>query len=79
MVEDKFKQAQDFRNRAERLRIIANGLVRQSERELLRKLAEEYEQMAHSAAAIAKLEVKQATGGVEAGKEQGARARRRGG
>lgn len=62
MVEDKFKQAEDFQSHAERLRKMASGLVLQSERELLMKLAEEYLQMAHAAAAIGKIEVAQATG-----------------
>lgn len=78
MLEDKFKRAEDFRSRAHRLRTIANGLARQSERELLMKLAEEYEQVAHSAAAIAKLEVRQATGSDEEIEKQHAARRRDG-
>ena len=66
MVEDKFKQARDFRSRAEQLREIARGLTRQSEHQLLTQLAQEYDEMARSAAAIAKDEVAQATAnGVE--------------
>jgi hypothetical protein len=59
---DKFKQAHDFRSRAERLRAIARDLVQQNERQLLEQLADEYDQMARSAAAIAKVEVAQAVG-----------------
>ena len=62
MVRDKFKQAEDFRCRAERLRQIASGLTLETERALLLQLAEEYEEMARSAAAVAKIEVAQATG-----------------
>jgi len=59
-VEEKFKLAQDFRSRAERLRNIARELAQQSERELLMQLAEEYDGMARSAATVAKIEVAQA-------------------
>jgi hypothetical protein len=65
MVEDKFKQAQSYRDRAERLRGIAAGLGQQTERELLMQLAMEYEQMAQSAATIAMTEVARATGNSE--------------
>ena len=65
MVRDKFKQAEDFRCRAERLRQIASGLTLETERALLLQLAEEYEEMARSAAAVAKIEVAQATGDSE--------------
>jgi hypothetical protein len=60
MVEDKFKQAQDFQNRAERLRAIACGLSRETERKLLMQLAEEDAEMERSAAASAKVEVARA-------------------
>ena len=53
MVEDKLKQAQTYRTRAEELRSIASALSRQSERELLLQLAAEYEEMAQSAFALA--------------------------
>jgi hypothetical protein len=53
MVEDKFKQAQTFRSRAGQLRTIASALAQQSERELLVQLADEYEEMARSAFALA--------------------------
>jgi len=62
MVEDKFKQAQNFRSRAGQLRQIARGLTRRSERELLMRVAKEYDEMARTAAAIAKVEVAQAIG-----------------
>jgi len=62
MVRDKFKQAEDFRCRAERLRHIASCLTLETERALLLHLAEEYEEMARSAAAVAMIEVAQATG-----------------
>ena len=62
MVGDKFKQAHDFRSRAERLREIAGGVAGADQRELLMQLAEEYDEMARSAAAVAKLEVAQAIG-----------------
>lgn len=52
MVEDKLKQAQTYRTRAEELRSIASALSRQSERELLLLLAAEYEEMARSAFAL---------------------------
>ncbi len=65
MVRDKFKQAEDFRCRAERLREIARGLTLETERTLLLLLADEYEEMARSAAAVAKIEVAQATGDSE--------------
>ena len=65
MVRDKFKQAEDFRYRAERLRQIASGIMLETERALLLQLAEEYEEMARSAAAVAEIEVAQATGDSE--------------
>ena len=52
-MEDKFKQAQTYRTRAGQLRSIASALVQQSERELLVQLADEYEEMARSAFALA--------------------------
>ena len=61
MVEDKLKQAEGFRDRAERLRLIAKDLTQQKERELLMQLASEYEQMAHSAVGLAMAEVVRAT------------------
>jgi hypothetical protein len=60
MVEDKFKQAQDFRDRADRLRAIAGAIAPESERALLMQLAEEYDAMARSAAVIGKDEVAEA-------------------
>jgi hypothetical protein len=57
MVEDKLKQAEAFRDRAARLRLIAKGLMRDEERELLLHLALEYQQMAHSAAGLAMVEI----------------------
>ena len=61
MVEDKLKQAEAFRDRAERLRLIAQDLTREEERELLLQLAVEYEQMAQSAVKVAMYEVARAT------------------
>ena len=52
-MEDKFKQAQTYRNRAGQLRAIANALTGQSERELLVQVAAEYDEMARSAFALA--------------------------
>jgi hypothetical protein len=52
-MEDKFKQAQTYRNRAGQLRAIANELTGQSERELLVQVAAEYDEMARSAFAFA--------------------------
>jgi hypothetical protein len=46
---DKLKQAQEYRTRAGQLRSIASAVSRQSERELLVQLADEYEEMARSA------------------------------
>jgi hypothetical protein len=60
MVEDKFKQAQDFRDRADRLRAIAGAVPLESERALLMQLAEEYDAMARSAAVIGNGEVAEA-------------------
>lgn len=78
MVRDKFKQAEDFRCRAERLREIASGLTLETERALLLHLAEEYEEMARSAAAVGKIEVAQATGDSEETRDrQMAKFRRR--
>jgi hypothetical protein len=65
MVEDKLKQAEGFRNRAERLRSIAKDLTREEERTLLMQLAGEYEQMAYSAVGIAMTEVARAAGKTE--------------
>lgn len=65
MVEDKFKQAQEFKRRADGLRDIAFGLVRERERALLMQLAEEYDEMAHSAAASGKVAVSRAIGNRE--------------
>jgi hypothetical protein len=65
MVEDKLKQAEGFRNRAERLRSIAKDLTREEERELLMQLASEYEQMALSAVALAMAAVGRAVGKTE--------------
>ena len=62
MVEDKLKQAERFRDRAERLRLIANDLTQDKERALLMQLASEYEQMAHSAVSLAMAEVARCTG-----------------
>ena len=59
MVEDKFKQAQLFRDRADRLRAIAGPIPLESERALLMQLAEEYDAMARTAA-IGKGEVTEA-------------------
>jgi hypothetical protein len=68
MVEDKFKQAQDFRSRAEQLREIARGLTRRSERKLLMQVADEYDAMERSATTVAKVEVAHATGDEKAAK-----------
>jgi hypothetical protein len=65
MVEDKLKQAEAFRDRAERLRLIAEDLAQERERELLLQLASEYEQMAHSAVGLAMAEVARATGNTQ--------------
>jgi hypothetical protein len=62
MVEDKLKQAEGFRNRAERLRLIAKDLTREEERTLLMQLAGEYEQMAYSAVSLAMVEVARVAG-----------------
>ena len=62
MVEDKLKQAEAFRDRAARLRLIAKDLMRDEERELLLQLAVEYQQMAHSAVGLAMVEVARANG-----------------
>jgi hypothetical protein len=61
MREDKLNRAQTFRSRANQLRAIADTLVRQAERELLIQLATEYDEMARSAAAIARTVVAGAT------------------
>jgi hypothetical protein len=66
MVEDKLKQAEGFRNRAERLRSIAKDLTREEERKLLMQLASEYEQMAYSAVGLAMAEVVRVSGKTEA-------------
>ena len=60
MVKDKFKQAHDFRDRADRLRAIAGAIAPERERALLMLLAEEYDAMARSAAIIGKGEVAEA-------------------
>ena len=65
MVEDKLRQAEDFRDRAERLRLIAKDLAQDEERALLMQLAAEYEQMAHSAAGVAMAEVARVFGKIE--------------
>ena len=62
MVEDKFKQAQEFKGRANGLRDIARGLARKRDRALLMRLAAEYDEMAHSAAASGTVEVSRAIG-----------------
>jgi hypothetical protein len=61
MVENKLRQAEGFRDRAERLRAIAKDLTQEKERALLMQLASEYEQMAHSAVGLAMAEVARAT------------------
>ena len=65
MVEDKLKQAEGFRDRADRLRLIAKDLTQEEERVLLMQLASEYEQMAHSAMGLAMAEVARAAGKTE--------------
>ena len=77
MLEDKFKQAEDFRCRGEQLRAIASDLTLETQRALLLQLAEEYEEMARSAAAVAKNEVAQATDSEETRGRQMAKFRRR--
>ena len=61
MVEDQLKQAEAFRDRAERLRLIAQDFTREEERELLLQLAVEYEQVAQAAVKVAMYEVARAT------------------
>ena len=65
MARDRFREAEDFRCRAEQLRQIASCLTLETERALLLHLAEEYEEMARSTAAVAKIEVAQASGDSE--------------
>jgi hypothetical protein len=77
IVSDKFKRAQDFRSRAEGLREIARSLTRDSERELLMQVAEEYDVMARSAAATGKFEVEQAFGNSEEELDAGFQTRRK--
>ena len=60
-MEERFKQAQTYRSRAGRLRSIANALTGQNERELLVQLADEYDEMARSAFALALAKVDGAT------------------
>jgi hypothetical protein len=62
-MEDKLQQAQQYRTRADRLRAIARELAEQSQRDLLIQLADEYDEMAHSAAAVARAEVSRALDG----------------
>ena len=62
MVEDKLKQAEAFRDRAEKLRLIAKDLTRREEGALLMQLGSEYEQMAHSAVGVAMVEVARVAG-----------------
>jgi hypothetical protein len=60
-MQDKLRQAQEYKDRAERLRAIARDLAK-SERGLLMQLADEYDQMARSVGLIARAEVTRAVG-----------------